>query len=124
MTTRLKKIICAMSTTMCILGSSIPAYAADFNVTPPNDPYSYSVKKADSEQRFYVTGTHFNKTGKLFCYSQQTSNKSIKSVTGWVTPTSTKDNRAYTRYANAGESFEMYSYTTTSNLNVVGRYNP
>ena len=58
----LKKAICVFGATMYVLGAAtiVSADTVTFNVTPPGDPYSYAVRKADTEQRFYVTGTGFS----------------------------------------------------------------
>ena len=58
----IKRTLCVLSATMCVLGTAATASAdtVSFNVTIPGDPYSYAVRKADTEQRFYVTGTSFN----------------------------------------------------------------
>ena len=63
----IKRTLCVLSATMCVLGTAATASAdtVSFNVTIPGDPYSYAVRKADTEQRFYVTGTSFNKSGTL-----------------------------------------------------------
>ena len=67
----IKRTLCVLSATMCVLGTAATASAdtVSFNVTIPGDPYSYAVRKADTEQRFYVTGTSFNKSGTLRCRS-------------------------------------------------------
>ena len=41
----------------------------DFHVTPPNEVFSGTVRKADNEQRFYVTTDSINlKSGDAFWY--------------------------------------------------------
>ena len=49
----LKKAICVFDATMYVLGAAtiVSADTVTFNVTPPGDPYSYAVRKADTEQR-------------------------------------------------------------------------
>ena len=56
---RIRKISCIIAAIICVIGTTVTARAdtINFNVTWPGDPYSYEVKKADSEQNFYVTTT-------------------------------------------------------------------
>lgn len=120
----LKKIICALGIGTCILGTSISAYAIGFDVTPPGDPYSYAVKKEDTEQRAYVTGTYFSKYGTLYTYSQQCENSNVRSNTMAITSSSPSKNAAYKKYARPNLEYEMYSYASVNGLNVLGRYTP
>lgn len=54
-----------------MVGSTVPAMAqtVSFDITVPGDILSQRAIKADSEQRFYVTGSSFNKSGTLRCTS-------------------------------------------------------
>lgn len=124
MTKRLKKVMCALGAATCILGSSISAYAIGFDVTPPGDPYSYAVKKNDSEQNAYVTGTYFSKTGTLYAYSQQCEDNAVRSYTMSVAPSSPRQVAGYMRSAKPNLEYEMFSYSSVSGLNVRGRFTP
>lgn len=125
MKNRIKKAICVLGTVACMLGSTLPASAEtiQFNVTPPGDPYSYSVKKADSEQRFYVTGTNFNKSGILRCVSGIAGQGSM-SNTAYISSSSAASSAQYRIYAPSNKYYEMYTSSSTSSLNVRGRYTP
>ena len=78
----IKRTLCVLSATMCVLGTAATASAdtVSFNVTTPNDPYSYAVRKADTEQRFYETGTSYNKSGTLRCRSGQAGQAPIRRI--------------------------------------------
>lgn len=122
-----KKVICILSATMCILGSAITASAdtIQFNVTPPSDPYSYSVRKADTEQRFYMTGTYFSKNGVLNGYSQQLANGNVISNTASISPSSTSSSATYSReWAAPNLLYQLFTWTTVNGFNVIGRYTP
>ncbi|MDO4337223.1 MAG: hypothetical protein Q4C91_03940 [Eubacteriales bacterium] len=121
----LKKAFCVFGTAMCLLGSTVTASAdtIQFNVTYPGDQYSYTVRKADSEQRFYVTGTSFSRTGRLYCTSHKVSDHSVSGSTS-ITPSSPSSSGAYGKYAKAKEQYELYTTASVSGLNVIGRYTP
>lgn len=122
----LKKILCILSLTIGITGTAVSAYAIPFNVTPPGDPFSYSVKKADSEQYAYFTGTKFaNNSSVLHCVSWLCENHIILSDTAHLSASNTHEKEKYKNgYAPAGKLFEMYTDASTSNFNVEGRYTP
>lgn len=124
MTKRLKKVLCVLSVAACIFGSSISAYAIEFNVTPPSDPFSRVVKKNDTEQNAYVTGLGFSKSGTLYAYSQQCLDNNIRSDTMAISPSSPRDVKPYRRFAKAQLDYEMFSYASTVGLNVHGRFTP
>lgn len=60
--------MCAFVVSLCLTGSTVPALAetVGFDITVPGDILSLRTAKADSEQRFYVTGTMFSKTVTLY----------------------------------------------------------
>ena len=76
---RIRKISCIIAAIICVIGTTVTARAdtINFNVTWPGDPYSYEVKKADSEQNFYVTTTSHYLSGFFFAQSQQIDDGSI-----------------------------------------------
>lgn len=121
----IKKALCILSATLCVMGSVITASAdtVTFNVTPPNDPYSYAVRKADYEQKFYVTGTSFSKSGTLRCKSGRAGQGS-SSYTAYISSGSRASSASYTSYAYPNYTYEMFSSSSTSGLNVTGRYTP
>lgn len=121
----IKRALCIVSATMCVLGAAITASAdtTSFDVTPPGDPYSYAVRKADSEQRFYVTGTYFSKSGVLTCYSGR-AGQGTSSYGAAVSSGSRASSAGYTSYAYPGYLYEMYSTSSVANMNVTGRYTP
>ena len=83
MNKKIKRAMCGLAASLCLVGSTVPVFAetVDFNVTVPGDILSRRAVKADSEQRFYVTGTSFNKTGTLNCRSINRKNSAIQSNT-------------------------------------------
>lgn len=64
---KIKRTLCGLVASLCLVGSTVPVFAetVDFDVTVPGDILSPRAAKFDSEQRFYVTGTLFNKTGRF-----------------------------------------------------------
>lgn len=121
----IKKVLCILSTMMCVIGSAITANAdtVAFDVTPPGDPYSYSVRKEDSEQNAYFTGTYFSNINKLFCYSQQLNDGTVMSFTGSLTFDSPSSIRRYQKWAAYNLEYQMYSWANGS-INVQGRFTP
>ena len=120
----IKKTLCVLATSVCLLSSSVPVYAIDFDVTPPDDPYSYETKKEDSEQNFYITGTYFGASGNLHCYSQNTSNHNIKSYAATINKKSPRAIQKYRTWADPYEYYELYTWSNITGMNVLGRYNP
>ncbi len=122
---RFKKAICILGAAVCVLGTAMSASAdtIQFNVTCPGDPYSYTVRKADSEQRFYVTGTSFNKTGTLYCTSYKVLDHSVSGTTS-ISSSNRSSSGEYKKYAMYGTDYEMYTTASVSGLNVIGRYTP
>ena len=81
MNKKIKRTLCGLVASLCLVGSTVPVFAetVDFDVTVPGDILSPRAAKFDSEQRFYVTGTLFNKTGRLDCRSINRTNSAIQS---------------------------------------------
>ncbi len=121
-----KKTLCAVSAAMCILGSAIPASAdtVSFNVTTPGDPYSYAVKKADSEQRFYVTGTSFSRSGIILRCRSGKAGQGMQSNTASISSASRASSASYTSRAYKEQLYEMYTTSSLNGFNVTGRYTP
>ena len=67
-----KKWLCGVAACLCLTGSTVPVFAdtVTFNITIPGDIISKRSVKADDEQKFYVTGTKFSGSGKLYCKSR------------------------------------------------------
>ena len=121
----IKRTLCVLSATMCVLGTAATASAdtVSFNVTIPGDPYSYAVRKAYTEQRFYVTGTSFNKSGTLRCRSGK-AGQGTSSNSAYISSGSRASSASYTSYAAPNYTYEMYATSGTSGLNVRGRFTP
>ena len=68
-----KKWLCGVAACLCLTGSTVPVFAdtVTFNITIPGDIISKRSVKADDEQKFYVTGTKFSGSGKLYCKSSR-----------------------------------------------------
>ena len=68
-----KKWLCGVVACLCLIGSAVPVFAdtVTFNITIPGDVISKRAVKADDEQKFYVTGTKFSGSGKLYCKSSR-----------------------------------------------------
>lgn len=126
MNKKIKRILCGLTASLCIVGSSIPAMAqtVDFDITVPGDILSQRAEKADSEQNFYVTGDSFNKTGTLYCTSIRRDNSSVKSNTASISPSKLSGSASYRTYATSGKYYYMTTSASVSNLHVTGRYTP
>lgn len=85
---KIKRTLCGLVASLCLVGSTVPVFAetVDFDVTVPGDILSPRAAKFDSEQRFYVTGTLFNKTGRLDCRSINRTNSAIQSRIASISP--------------------------------------
>ena len=95
----IKRTLCVLSATMCVLGT------------------------ADTEQRFYVTGTSFNKSGTLRCRSGK-AGQGTSSNSAYISSGSRASSASYTSYAAPNYTYEMYATSGTSGLNVRGRFTP
>ena len=123
----MKSMLCVLSASICIIGSAITANAADyidFDVTYPNDPYSYSMRKMDDEQNFYMTGTYFSKSGRLSGSSIQVGDKSVISYIATITPSSPRASKGYSKTAKRGFEYELHTFSNVNGINVRGRYTP
>ena len=112
----IKRTLCVLSATMCVLGTAATASADTVS-------YSYAVRKADTEQRFYVTGTSFNKSGTLRCRSGK-AGQGTSSNSAYISSGSRASSASYTSYAAPNYTYEMYATSGTSGLNVRGRFTP
>lgn len=123
----IRRIICILGAVMCLMMATMSASAdtITFDVTYPYDPYSRTVKKADTEQRFYVTGTSFSRSGiSLYCYSQQLRDGSITSYTATISSASPGTSAAYQKYAAPDLEYQMVTSSSLVGFNVLGRYTP
>lgn len=100
----IKRTLCVLSATMCVLGTAATA-------------------SADTEQRFYVTGTSFNKSGTLRCRSGK-AGQGTSSNSAYISSGSRASSASYTSYAAPNYTYEMYATSGTSGLNVRGRFTP
>lgn len=123
---KVKRALCGLAASLCLVGSTVPVFAetVNFNVTVPGDIISPRAAKADSEQRFYVTGNSFNKTGTLYCRSINRSNSAIQSNTASISPSKLSSNASYRSYAPSGQYYYMTTSASVPNLHVTGRYTP
>ena len=121
-----RKVAMAMVAAMAVSSFTVPVFAetVDFNVTVPGDILSRRAVKADSEQRFYVTGTSFNKTGTLNCRSINRNNSAIQSNTASISPSKLSGSASYRSYAPSGQYYYMTTSASVPNLHVTGRYTP
>lgn len=106
---------------------SISVYAQDiaFDITIPGDTISKRAQKADYEQKFYVTAVTMNKNGKFICESVQLNNKNNYSETVTLEKDKTMSgNGVYFWSAPAGYYYYLQSYSSVSNMHVIGRYTP
>ena len=126
MNKKIKRAMCGLAASLCLVGSTVPVFAetVDFNVTVPGDILSKRAEKADSEQRFYVTGTSFNKQGTLNCRSINRNNSAIQSNTASISPSKLSGSASYRSYAPSGQYYYMTTSASVSNLHVTGRYTP
>ncbi len=123
----MKSMLCVLSASICIIGSAITANAADyipFDVTYPNDPYSYTMRKMDDEQNFYMTGTYFSKNGRLSGSSVQVGNTSVTSYIATITPSSPRAVKGYVKRATKDLEYELHTFSNVNGINVRGRYTP
>lgn len=126
MNKKIKRILCGLTASLCMVGSTVPAMAqtVSFDITVPGDILSQRAEKADSEQRFYVTGNSFNKSGTLRCTSINRNNSAIRSNTANIRPDKLSGSASYQRTAPSGEYYYMTTSASVSNLHVTGRYTP
>ena len=108
MNKKIKRAMCGLAASLCLVGSTVPVIA----------------ETADSEQRFYVTGTSFNKTGTLNCRSINRNNSAIQSNTASISPSKLSGSASYRSYAPSGQYYYMTTSASVSNLHVTGRYTP
>lgn len=125
MKTSRRKWLCGLMALACVSVGTIPVMAqtVTFNITVPGDIISKRAVKADDEQRFYVTGEKFSKSGTLKC----TSSKLHGTVTSNVAEISSNKPRSsasYKSYAAPGYEYFMHCTASTSSLHVEGRYTP
>ena len=120
-----KKWLCGVVACLCLIGSAVPVFAdtVTFNITIPGDVISKRAVKADDEQKFYVTGTKFSGSGKLYCKSSR-----LYATTTSETATISKDipraNASYTSYAPPRYEYFMHCTASVGSLHVEGRYTP
>ena len=109
-----------------LIARIIPVFAetVDFDVTVPGDILSPRAAKFDSEQRFYVTGTLFNKTGRLDCRSINRTNSAIQSRIASISPSYLSSSALYYSNAPSGQTYYMTTSASVSYLRVKGRYTP
>jgi hypothetical protein len=126
MNKKIKRAMCGLAASLCLVGSTVPVFAetVDFNVTVPGDILSRRAVKADSEQRFYVTGTLFNKTGTLNCRSINRKDSAIQSKIASISPSHLSSSASYYRNAPSEQYYYMTTSASVSNLHVTGRYTP
>ena len=123
---KIKRVMCGLVTSLCLVGSTTPVFAetVPFDITVPGDILSTRTAKDDSEQRFYVTGTLFNKTGILYCTSINRYNSAIQSNIAAISPSILSNKAYYRSYAPSGQQYYMTTSASVSNLHVIGRYTP
>lgn len=123
---KLKKVICGLAVCLCAMGAAAPTFAqtVDFNITVPGDILSKRANKADDEQKFYVTGTSFSKSGFLNCTSIRLDAPSVRSNVTSISKTRVSSSATYLSYAKPGCDYYMTTTATASGLNVKGRYTP
>ena len=123
---KIKRTLCGLVASLCLVGSTFPVFAetVDFDVTVPGDILSPRAAKFDSEQRFYVTGTLFNKTGRLDCRSINRTNSAIQSRIASISPSYLSSSALYYSNAPSGQTYYMTTSASVSYLRVKGRYTP
>ena len=79
----MKRTLCAMMAAVLSIAGTITPVLADrvnFDITVSVDEISPRAKKADSEQKYYVTGTYFSLTNYTFSSkSVNLNNSALKS---------------------------------------------
>lgn len=125
MKTNRKKWICGLAAALCLTGSAVfvSAQTVDFNITIPKDPISKRAVKADDEQKFYVTGTAFNKAGTLKCTSSRL-HSTVTSNVASISKDYPRANATYKSHAEPRYEYYMHCTASTSGLSVQGRYTP
>ncbi|MDO4274812.1 MAG: hypothetical protein Q4D16_14180 [Eubacteriales bacterium] len=123
---KLKRAMCGLVASLCVAGCTVPVFAetVTFNITVPGDIISKRALKADSEQRFYVTGTSFSSAGTLYCTSINLNDSTIRSNTASISRSKPSSNASYRKYAPAGQYYYMSTSASVSGLHVTGRYTP
>lgn len=126
---KLKKALCVMATVISVAGTVSPVLAdtTNFNITVSIDEKSPRAKKADSEQKFFVTGTYFNlKNSTFHAKSVNLNNSKLQSqYTAQISSGSPKATTRYgSYYAGAGVQHYLKAVGGVSGLQVKGRYTP
>lgn len=123
---KMKKIFCSMAAALCLVSAAIPAAAAtvEFDVTYPGDTTSPRTWKDDAEQRFYVTGTYFEESCTLSCFSLGITDPYVISYNTSISNTNRASNAAYQSTAQAGHWFYLSTAASKSGVQVIGRYTP
>jgi len=126
---KMKRTLCAMAAVLSIAGTITPVLAdrVDFDITVSVDEISPRAKKADSEQKYYVTGTYFSLTNYTFSSkSVNLNNSALKSqYTAAIKSSSPKATPGYGKYyAGAGVYHYLQAVGGVSGLRVRGRYTP
>jgi uncharacterized Zn finger protein len=123
---KVKGMLCALVMGICVCGTTLTAYAdtVHFSITMPGDTVSKRTRKADNEQRFYVTGTSFHQNGTLNCESIKIDDDSVRSEVKGISPAHPKANGVYKKRAPYNKKYYMATSSSTKNLHVCGNYTP
>ncbi len=121
-----KGMLCALAMGMCVFGTALSVYAdtVHFSITVPGDVISKRTLKADSEQKFYVTGTEFHQSGSMSCMSAKVKNPTIQSAYTTIRPEAPSSSAPYLSYADYDEYYYMSANSTINGYHACGRYTP
>lgn len=121
-----KGILCALAMGTCVFGTALSAYAdtVHFSITVPGDVISKRTLKADSEQKFYVTGTEFHQSGDMSCVSAKVKDPSIRSKYAIISSKDPASSARYESYADYNEYYYMSASSTINGYHACGRYTP
>lgn len=125
MKTNRRKWLCGLAAALCLTGCTVPAFAetVKFNITIPGDIISKRAVKADDEQKFYVTGTKFNGSGKLYCTSSRL-HTTVTSNVATISNSNLSGSAFYKSYAAPKYEYFMHCTASVGSLYVEGRYTP
>jgi len=132
---KLRKVVCVMATSFCLVGASIPVFASSiaFDVTVggtgSQDPFSYKeIKTKDGDQYAYFRATYVSNTkNAIRVRSYNSRDTSIRS-TSYATLSNANLgktlSRKYNKHAPGGENYHMKAEATNNRIKVKGYYCP
>ena len=123
---KVKGVLCALVMGVCVCGTvlSVAAQTVHFDITIPGDVISKRALKADSVQKFYVTGTEFHQSGWMSCVSTKLDDHSVQSYYTEISQSSPRSNADYRSYAEPNKYYFMSGSSNVNGFHACGNYTP